>query len=128
MTEKGLKMKLLVAILPTVILVVYGQLISKWRIGHLFAAVGGASGSSRLFSYLTDPLILSSYLAALGGSVAWMFVVERHPISIAFPLYIGLTVLSVVVGSVVFFGEHLSASRVIAILLILSGVVLGTRG
>jgi multidrug transporter EmrE-like cation transporter len=121
-------MKLLFAVLPTVMLVVYGQLISKWRIGHLFATVGSASGTSRMLSYLSDPLILSSYAAALGGSVAWMFVVERQPISIAFPLYIGLTMLSVMVGSVALFGEHLSASRIIAILLIFAGVVLGTRG
>ena len=122
-------MKLLLAIIPTVLLMVYGQLVIKWRVQALFE--GGNShpeGMSRLFTYLSDPLILSAYLTSLAASVAWMFVVERYAISIAFPLYIGLTVVVVAIGGVVLFNEPMTGSRLAAIALIVAGVAIGARG
>jgi multidrug transporter EmrE-like cation transporter len=121
-------MKLLLALLPTVVLVVYGQLVTKWRVAHLFDPLQNTSGRmDRLFVYLNDPYILSAYAAALAASVAWMFVIERHALSLAFPLYIGITVLSVVLGGVLLFGEQMNAMRTIAILLIVTGVALGSQ-
>ena len=94
----------------------------------LFRSVTEDSGRlSRVIAYLGDAYILSAYAAALAGSVAWMFVVERYAISVAFPLYIGLTVLLVVVGGIVIFGEQMTVSRAIAIIFILIGVAIGTR-
>lgn len=121
-------MKMLLAIMPTVLLVVCGQLVTKWRV-QLLGTLPGADGDrlSRAYVYLTDPYIVAAYVAALLGSVAWMFVVERFAISVAFPLYIGMTVLMVVVGGVVLFGEELSTTRILAILLILAGVAIGAR-
>ena len=121
-------MKMLIAIMPTVLLVVIGQLVTKWRV-QLLGSVPDGNGDrlSRAAVYLTDPYIIAAYVAALLGSVAWMFVVERYAISVVFPLYIGLTVLLVVLGGVVIFGEHMSITRVLAIVLILAGVALGAR-
>ena len=121
-------MKMLIAIMPTVLLVVFGQLVTKWRV-QLLGSVPDGDGDrlSRVVVYLTDPYIIAAYVAALLGSVAWMFVVERYAISVVFPLYIGLTVLLVVLGGVVIFGEHMSMTRVLAILLILAGVAIGAR-
>ena len=79
-------MKMLLAISPTILFIVYGQLIIKWRVETLLATGDVAAGRlSRLSVYLTDPYIISAYLAALAGSVAWMFVVERYAVSLAFP-------------------------------------------
>jgi multidrug transporter EmrE-like cation transporter len=120
--------KLLLAMAPTVLLVVYSQLITKWRVQSVPPDAVPASGAlDRLAGYLSDPLILSSYLTALAGSVAWMFVVERYAISLAFPVYIGLTVMFVVIGGAVLFGEELPLSRIIAVLLIVAGVALASR-
>lgn len=121
-------MKLLLAIVPTVLLMVYGQLVIKWRVQSLFDAGNPASdGSSRLFVYLSDPLIISAYLTSLAASVTWMFVVERYAISIAFPLYIGLTVVAVAVGGVALFGEPVTGARLLSIALIVAGVAIGAR-
>lgn len=121
-------MRLLLAISPTVLLLVYGQLVMKWRIQSLFANGEESVGRvSRLMIYFADPFILSAYLAALAGSVAWMFVVERYAISIAFPLYIGLTVVMVAIGGMVLFGEPVTASRALSIALIVIGVAIGSR-
>ena len=121
-------MKLLIALLPTIILVVYGQLVTKWRLEQLSDAVRGSSGPlDRLVVYLSDPYILSAYAVAFASSMTWMFVVERHALSLAYPLYIGLTVLAVTVGGVFLFGEQMTPSRVLAVILIVAGVIVGVR-
>ena len=121
-------MRLIVAILPTMLLVVYGQLIIKWRVGALSEVSQSASGPlGRLAQYLTDPYVLSAYLAALASSITWMFVVERHPVSLAFPLHIGLTVMAVVAGGIYLFGEPITVPRILAVALIVSGIAIGSR-
>ena len=121
-------MKLLVALAPTVLLVIFGQLITKWRLQELAQALPEApSKLSRIWIYLTDPYVLAAYIAALVGSVMYMFVLERYEVSVAFPLYIGITVLLVTVGGVVLFGEQLTTSRIVGIFLILAGVAIGAR-
>jgi multidrug transporter EmrE-like cation transporter len=121
-------MKLIVALLPTIVLVVYGQLIVKWRVGTLAGAAETASGPfGRLAVYLCDPYVLSAYMAALASSMTWMFVVERYPISLAFPLHIGITVASVVLGGIYLFGEPITPSRVLAVALILAGIAIATQ-
>ena len=121
-------MKLLLAIVPTVLLMVYAQLVIKWRVQTLFEADNAPSeGLSRLVTYLSDPLILSAYLTSLAASVTWMFVVERYAISIAFPLYIGVTVVAVAIGGVALFGEPVTGARLLSIALIVAGVAIGAR-
>ena len=56
-----------------------------------------------------------------------MFVVERYAISIAFPMYVGLTILAVAAGGHLLFGEAVNASRLLAISLIVAGVAIGVR-
>lgn len=121
-------MKLFLALCPTVFLVLYGQLITKWRVGVLANAASTIpSGQlSKLINYLSDPYIISAYVASLLGSVAWMFVIERYPLSIAFPIYISGTILGVIVGGVIIFNEPLTPLRISALLLIISGVILGS--
>jgi multidrug transporter EmrE-like cation transporter len=121
-------MRLILAILPTMLLVVYGQLVIKWRVGALSDVAHPASGPlGRLALYLTDPYILSAYVAALASSMTWMFVVESYPVSLAFPLHIGLTVVAVVLGGIYLFGEPITAPRILAVFLILAGIAIGSR-
>ncbi len=118
---------MLIAIFPTLLLVVYGQLIIKWRVDLLSEAMKGAPNLlARLSIYLQDPYIISSYLAALAGSAAWMFVVEKYAISIAFPIYVGLTVVAVAIGGCLFFNEALTLTKIASILLIILGVAIGS--
>lgn len=121
-------MKLLLAMSPTILLVVYSQLITKWRVQLLGGAAPAEGGRwGRAVAYLSDPYVISAYVAALVGSIAWMFVVERYAISVAFPIYIGLTVMFVMVGGMLVFGEEVTAMRVLAIVFILVGVAIGSR-
>jgi multidrug transporter EmrE-like cation transporter len=121
-------MRLILAILPTMLLVVCGQLLIKWRVGVLAAAAPSAAGPlDRLGLYLTDPYVLAAYVAALASSVTWMFVVESHPVSLAFPMHIGLTVIAVVAGGIYLFGEPMTVPRIVAVCLIVAGIAVGSR-
>ena len=120
-------MRFFLLLAPTIALVLYGQLMTKWRVGELLSR--GALGSSvvdRLLGYLQDPLVLSGYGAAFLSSLTWLIVVEKYPLSYAFPIYIGLVFAFVALGSSLILGEHLSAMRLVSIALILVGIIVGS--
>ena len=97
-------MNLIFGVLPVVVLVVYSQLVVKWRVVTL-SGIANIHGniSDRIIGYLSDPYIVSAYLAALLGSFVWLFILARLPLAIAFPVYQGLTFVAVVLGSGFFF-------------------------
>jgi multidrug transporter EmrE-like cation transporter len=121
-TEKQISAYIL--ILPISLIVTYSQLIVKWRANAIadFAAV---SFPRQLLKFLTDPVMLSAYGAALFASFAWLYVVTKLPLTVAFPAYIGLTFALVLIGGGVFLGENLTPLKIIAVLLIMAGIILG---
>jgi multidrug transporter EmrE-like cation transporter len=119
--------KLLLYILPTIILTSYSQLITKWRVGMMAEAQADASKFERLFHYLTDPIILSTYVCSLLSSIAWLYVVEKYAVSIAFPTYVGVLFAVVTVGSALLLKEAISIQHLLGIALILVGVVVVSR-
>ena len=121
-------MKLLVAVLPTILLTTYSQLITKWRIATLVAdSAAPASFSERALGYLVDPYIISAYVFSLLSSVAWLFVVEKQAVSIAFPVYVGALFALVTVGSALWLKESISVQHLVGLLLILVGVTVVSR-
>ena len=111
-------------ILPIAFLVTYSQLIVKWRATS--AAEAAQSGFfQQLIKFLSDPWVLSGYVAALVASFAWLLVVTRLPLNVAFPAYIGVTFALVLLGSVFFLGETLTPTKLIAVAMIFGGIVLG---
>lgn len=121
-------MKLLITVIPTVLLVVTGQIVTKWRVSELQSLAHiDASQTTRLKVYLSDPFIIAAYCLALMSSISWMIVVERYDISIAYPVYIGLSLGAVLIAGVYFFNEPLNYGKVLALSLIAAGVVLGAH-
>ena len=120
-------MKLLVSIFPVVFLVVISQIITKWRLSQLVEQIQGLSGWPKFYIYLTDFYIIFSYLASFLASVFWLLVAEKYDISIAFPVYIGLTVMLVILCGVVFLNEPISIYKAISITLIIIGVCIGSK-
>jgi multidrug transporter EmrE-like cation transporter len=70
-------------------------------------------------------MILSAYTAALIASLAWLYIITRLTLTIAFPVYIGVTFAMVLLGGWFFLSEPLSATKIISIVLILCGIILG---
>jgi multidrug transporter EmrE-like cation transporter len=112
-------------ILPVAFLVAYSQIIVKWRmLRHPIDAVGIMNF---LIKSITDPVILSAYIAALFASFAWLFVVTKLPLSTAFPVYIGITFVMVVFGGWVFLQEQFNLIKLLAITLIFLGIAIGVK-
>jgi multidrug transporter EmrE-like cation transporter len=51
--------------------------------------------------------------------------VTRLPLTIAFPIYIGVTFALVLFGGWFFLEEVLTVSKIVAVLLIMSGIIIG---
>jgi multidrug transporter EmrE-like cation transporter len=97
----------------------------KWRI--IGDSIQSTSVVGQILKFLSDPVILSAYAAALLASFAWLFIVTKFPLTVAFPIYIGATFVLVFLGSWFFLSEALTTTRILAILLIFSGIVLGLK-
>lgn len=111
-------------ILPIALLVAYSQIIVKWRSINAAEQLAGPSFTSQLFKFLTDPVILSAYGAALLASFAWLYVITKLPLTSAFPIYIGVTFLMVLLGGAFFLSEALPPMKIVAVLMITAGIVL----
>jgi len=116
-------LKTYLLILPIALLVTYSQLIVKWRsnsVEHTQAASFGA----QLLGFLTDPVVLSAYSAALIASFSWLYIVTRLPLTVAFPAYIGVTFVMVLFGGWFFLAETMNATKVVAVMMIVGGIAL----
>ncbi len=117
-------MKTYLLILPIALLVAYSQLIVKWRSNSIeHTPLSGLW--INLLRFLTDPVILSAYGAALLASFAWLYVVTRLPLTVAFPAYIGVTFALVLFGGWFFLAENMNLIKIVSVLMILGGIALG---
>jgi uncharacterized membrane protein len=121
-------MKFILALLPTVLLLSYGQLVSKWRVTGLMGKLQEkATLVDRLFLYMTDPYIVSAYVSTFVSSIVWFYVLEKYPVSTAFPASVGAVFVVVIVVGVTVLRESFSLQHVVGVSLILIGVVVASR-
>ncbi len=117
-------MKTYLLLIFIAILVTLSQLLVKWRSAYL-----GNQGDSDFFQhayrFMTDPVIFSAYAIALVSTFGWMYVVTKLPITIAFPIYIGLTFSMVILGGWAIFSEQMTGLKILSIFFILFGIMLG---
>ena len=120
-------MKLLLAILPTILLTAYSQLVIKWRVATLVTTAESPNGLRRAVSYLADPYVFSAFVVSLLSAVAWFYVAERYPVSLAFPAYVGMLFAIVTVGGALLLKEPLTFHHLAGVAIILLGVVVISR-
>lgn len=121
-------MRLIWAALPAILLASISQLTIRWRVTTLAATTVQSVGvPARAFGYLTDPYILGAYVFSLLSSVAWFFVLEKYPVTVASPFYVGLLFTLNTLGSALWLREGVSMQQVAGMLLILAGVVVVSR-
>jgi multidrug transporter EmrE-like cation transporter len=115
-------------VLLTIVLTVYGQFIVKWQV---LRAGSVPAGTSQLIDFivrlLLNPWILSALAAAFFAALSWMLAMTKLPLSQAYPLT-ALVFICVVLGGAWAFAEPLNAWRIAGVLLIVSGLVVGSRG
>lgn len=121
-------MNILLKILPIALLVAYSQIMVKWRTAQIDRGnLESLDVFHKILHYLSDPLLLSAYVAALLASFIWLFVVARLPLALAFPVYIGVTFVLVILGGWMFLSEPILPMRLLAAALILAGIAIGIK-
>lgn len=112
----------------TIVFTVYGQLILKWQVskaGALPGAIGAKIGF--LFGLLLNPWIVSGFLAAFLASLCWMAAMTKLPLSHAYP-FMSLAFVLVMFLSALFFHEPLTWPKIIGMICIVGGIVIGSQG
>lgn len=113
-------------VILTIALTVYGQFIIKWQVleaGELPA--GTAQRVQYVWRLLLNPWVISAFAAALLASVTWILAMTRLPLSQAYPLT-ALVFACVVFGGALVFAEPLTAGRIVGVVLIMLGLVVGS--
>ena len=116
-------MKDYLLILPIALLVTFGQLLVKWRAGSLGNMLVSSFPQS-FIKFVADPVNLFAYAAGFIANLGWLYVVTKLPLTIAFPIYMGVTFVMILLGGTLFLGETFSFAKIAAILLIMGGIVL----
>jgi len=75
---------------------------------------------------ILSPAVFFGFVIYGLSSIFWLFVLQKFPLSVAYPS-LAMTYIVVLFLSVMFYGEMLSATKLVAVFLIFSGVVLLNR-
>ena len=111
----------------TVLLTVYGQLIVKWQVDK--AGPFPAKATARLDylgHFLLNPWVISALLGGLLAAFSWIAALSRLELSRAYPFTAASFVL-VLVFSAILFDEALTAFKITGALLIVLGLIVGSR-
>ena len=127
MRSGGIGLSTLLWLLATVALTVYGQLVFKWRIDEAGALpTGGAERWSYAVRLALDPWVISTIVAVGLGSVTYAIALTRAELSLAYP-FMSLSFVAVLLMSALLFSEAVTPAKVAGVLLIVAGVVVGSR-
>lgn len=115
----------LVWLVPALLLSTTGELFLKRgmnEVGSLdFASL--QSALPKLIQVALNPNIWLGFIGFMGGSVFWLSVISRVPLSLAYPV-LGLGYVIIVVESWIFLGEGLHPLRILGSLVVGIGVAL----
>jgi multidrug transporter EmrE-like cation transporter len=112
----------------TILFTVYGQIIVKWQVG--LAGPLPASSAARieyLIRLVFNPWIISCLTAAFLAFLSWIGAMTKFQLSYAYP-FVSLSFALVLVLSAVLFHESVSLPKILGLVLILMGIMLGSRG
>ena len=115
------------AVLLMIVMVVYGQLVLKWQAGQVTLPENWSGKIVEILRLVLNPWVASGLFAAFIGALAWIAALTRLDLSHAYP-FTALTIVIVVIASFFVFHEGFSWIRGMGIFLIVSGLVVLSRG
>ncbi len=118
-----------VYIVATVLLVVYGQLIIKWKVVEAGQPPEALIGKLYFFlKLIVDPFVLSGFCAALLGSLCWMAAMTKFELSQAYPIVVGLMAVLTSVFAVILFKEAVGFYKMVGLFFLVVGLFFLSRG
>lgn len=115
-------------VLGTVLFTVYGQIVVKWQVAKAGALPATLSEKVPfLFVLILNPWIMSGILAGFFALVCWLAAMTKFELSYAYP-FMSLAFVFVLILSAVLFHEPLTVAKILGVLLIIAGIIVGSRG
>lgn len=112
----------------TIILTVYGQIVIKWQVLNAGDLPSNVTDKVWFLVYLLlNPWVISAFLAAFLASVSWMAAMTKLQLSHAYP-FVSLSFVLVLTFSGIFLHEAVTVPKVIGMLLIVLGIIVGSQG
>jgi multidrug transporter EmrE-like cation transporter len=116
-----------VYVFATVLLTVYGQLVFKWRIDEAGELPPGGGDRLRYAGELAaDPWVISVFVAALAASITWGAALTKFELSFAYP-FMSLSFVLVLVLGVALLSEAMAVEKVVGVVLICAGLIIGSQ-
>lgn len=112
-------------LLPAILFTTTGELFLKRGMNEIgtFDFASGSTIIPTLIRIFTNPWILIGFAGFGAGSIFWLSVISRVPLSLAYPM-LALSYVIIVIESWIFLGEGLHPLRVIGSIVVGIGVVL----
>jgi drug/metabolite transporter (DMT)-like permease len=79
-----------------------------------------------LVRVFTTPIIVAGFGLIFAGSIFWLAVISRIPLSIAHPM-LSLSYVATIAGAWMFLGESVTLQRIVGVAVICTGVVIVSR-
>jgi uncharacterized membrane protein len=112
----------------TILLTLYGQLVVKWQVSHAGALPVDTNEKLWFFiSLVFNPWVISGFIAAFLASICWMAAMTKFQLSHAYP-FTSLSFVLVLLLSAVLFHESITIPKVLGMIFIIIGVVVGSQG
>ena len=114
-------------IIGTILFTVYGQIIIKWQVSHAGAFPKDAVGQVWfLLRLVSNPWVISSLCCAFLAFFCWMAAMTKFDLSYAYP-FMSLSFVLVLIFSAVFFHEPITAAKMLSVIFIVIGIIIGGR-
>ena len=115
-------------IFGTILFTVYGQIIIKWQVSNAGAFPVDVSEKIWFLLRLTlNPWVISSLVCAFLAFLCWMAAMTKFELSHAYP-FMSLSFVFVLVLSGLFFHESITLPKLLGVLLIMAGIIVGAQG
>ena len=115
-------------IFGTLVLTVYGQLVLKWQVTRAGVFPVDAIERMRfLLRLVLNPWVMSSLAGAFLAFLLWMMAMTKFELSHAYP-FMSLSFVLVLGLSAIFFHEAITVLKVLGVLFIMAGLIIGSSG
>lgn len=114
-------------IAATILLTVYGQMIMKWQVSAAGQMPADLMGKLLFVgTLLLNPWVLSGFAAGFLAAISWIAALTKFEMSFAYP-FTSLSFIFVLILGAVFFQEAITRQKVIALVLVILGLIIGSR-
>jgi multidrug transporter EmrE-like cation transporter len=115
-------------IASTILLTVYGQIVIKWQVGLAGSVPISLDGRVAFIARLLfNPWVISSLIAAFLAFLCWIGAITKFQLSYAYP-FTSLSFVLVLFLSAILFREAVTIPKVLGMIFIIIGIVVGSQG